>query len=164
MKYEYVAYHESVADEELLSDLKRVFEICNTGSVTMKQYSTYGQYNCSTFLRRFETWNKALDKANIPLTQQFWTEEDLFENIENAWVKKGSQPRRRDMDNKIFSHISSGAYLRKYGRWSDALKAFVDYVNAEESINPYRATQRERKESEVHQTKRDVNLRLQLVR
>ena len=160
MKYEYIAYHESVSNEELLSDLKRVFEICNSGSLTMKQYSSNGKYDCSTFLRRFETWNKALDKANIPLAQQFWTEYDLFENLENVWEKKGSQPRRRDMDNKYLSHISSGAYLRKFGRWSDALKAFVNFINAKESIDPYREMQQERIESNGHQTKRDVSLRL----
>ncbi len=158
MKYEYVAYNESVSDDELLSDLKRVCTQCNTGSLTMKQYSNYGKYDCSTFLRRFETWNKSLEKAGIPLTQQYWTEENLFENIENAWIKKGSQPRRRDMDDKRFSHISSGAYLRKFGRWSDALKAFVAYINAEETI--ITTHDEEQLVGASHRTARDINLRL----
>ena len=122
MKFEYRAYNESASDEELLSDLKRVFDICKTGNLTMQQYSTYGKYDCSTIIRRFETWNKALEKVEIPLTQKFWTEEELFENIEKVWIQKGCQPRRRDMDNKNLSNISSGSYLRKYGKWSDALK------------------------------------------
>ncbi len=158
MKYEYIAYNESVSDGELLSDLKRVCTQCNTGSLTMKQYSSYGKYDCSTFLRRFETWNKSLEKAGIPLTQQYWTEENLFENIENAWIRKGSQPRRRDMDNKRLSHISSSAYLRKFGRWSDALKAFVAYINAEEAIST--AHDEERLVGASHRTARDINLRL----
>ena len=158
MKYEYIAYNESASDDELLSDLKRVCTQCNTGSLTMKQYSSYGKYDCSTILRRFETWNKSLEKAGIPLTQQFWTEENLFENIENAWIRKGSQPRKRDMDDKRLSHISSGAYLRKFGRWSDALKAFVAYIDAEEAIST--AHDEARLVGTSHRTARDINLRL----
>ena len=126
----------------------------------MKQYSAYGKYDCSTFLRRFESWNKALEKVNIPLTQQYWTETDLFENMEKVWIKKGSQPRRRDMDNKRLSKISSGAYLRKFGKWSEALKAFVEYINSDEKINLDSIINQEKEHSKEHNTKRDVNLRL----
>ena len=160
MRYEYIAYNESISDDDLLSDLKRVFVMCNTGSLTMKQYSTYGKYDCSTFLRRFETWNKSLEKVNIPLSQQYWSKEDLFENIENAWVKKGSQPRRSDMNDKRLSRISSGAYLRKFGKWSDALKSFVEYINAEDNKDSDNPIEKEEKTSNNHLTKRDVNLRL----
>ena len=62
---------------------------------------------------------------------------------------------RRDMDNKQISNISNGAYLRKYGKWSEALKAFVNYINQNEiegiSASDYISS---------HRTKRDVNLRL----
>lgn len=160
MKFEYRAYNESASDEELLSDLKRVFDICKTGNLTMQQYSTYGKYDCSTITRRFETWNKALEKVEIPLTQKFWTEEELFDNIEKVWIQKGCQPRRRDMDNKNLSNISSGAYLRKYGKWSDALKAFVEYINADDISYISSSELQENKHRDNHVTKRDVNLRL----
>ena len=159
MKFEYVPYHESVSDEELLSDLKRVFEFCNTGNLTARQYSAFGRFHSSTIERRFGTWNDSLEKANIPLTQQYWKEEDLYENIENVWIKKGRQPRLQDMNDKSFSSISSGAYLRKFGRWSDALKAFVEFINTENCVNDT-PIEHDGKTNNVHQTKRDVNLRL----
>ncbi len=162
MKFDYKPYRQTVPDDELLSDLKRVFFLCNTDTLTMMQYSTEGKYDCSTILRRFGTWNSALQKLGIHLTQQFWTEEDLFKNLETVWSKKGSQPRRRDMDNKNISNISSGAYLRKFGRWSNALKAFVEFINSEDSLEQESTSNSnmEREESNIHSTKRDINLRL----
>ena len=160
MKFEYVPYHESVSDEELLSDLRRVFELCNTGYLTMRQYSNYGKYDSNTIARRFESWNKALEKLHIPFAHQYWTEEDFFENIENVWMMKGSQPRRRDMDNKTLSSISSGAYRNRFGRWSDTLKAFVEYINTEDSVDVDAPTEQDEKTNNGHHTKRDVNLRL----
>lgn len=36
------------------------------------------------------------------------------------------------MDNKFLSNISSGAYLRKFGTWYNALDSFVKYINDSE--------------------------------
>lgn len=102
--------------------------------MTMREYREHGKYDTSTISRRFGTWNKALQKANIGVSQQFWTVEQLFENIEKVWKKKGYQPTRRDMDDKNLSTISSGAYLRKFGKWSSALEQFVSYINQENTI------------------------------
>lgn len=157
MRYEYTAYNPSIADDDLIADLKRVFLIFGSESLTMKQYSSVGNYDCSTFLRRFGTWNNSLLKAEIPIGQKFWTEEELFENLEAVWIKKGSQPRRREMDDKTISKISSGAYLRKFGNWSTALRAFVDYINTDES--EFEIKGRGAVDS-AHKTRRDINLRL----
>lgn len=61
------------------------------------------------------------------------------------------------MDDKSISHISSGAYLRKYGKWTNALKTFIDYINSdtiEYELNPIDSY------SKSHKTSRDINLRL----
>ena len=160
MQFEYEIYNKSISDEELLFDLKRVFDIFDTKNLTMKQYSIYGKYNCSTFIRRFGTWNKTLEKLKISPFQQFYTEKNLFQNIKNVWIKKGKTPTRRDMDNKNFSNISSGAYLRKYGKWSDALKAFVEYINIVDNQEQNIVVFPQKRENNNHITKRDINLRL----
>lgn len=159
MHFEYVEYNAIVSDECLLADMIRVFKENNLDYLTINDYSQYGKYDNSTIIRRFGSWNNALLKAEIPIKQHFWTEEELFENIECVWIKKGTQPRKRDMDDKTLSFISSGAYLRKFGKWSNALKAFVDYINNEEVefINLDKPVQNM---IENHKTKRDINLRL----
>lgn len=73
-----------------------------------------------------------------------------------VWVLKGKQPTRRDMDNKDISSISSGSYLRKYGKWTDALKTFVDYINNDDTDYKFdiKGTI-----STSHKTSRNINLR-----
>lgn len=123
----------------------------------MKEYNDYGFFNPSTIIRKFGTWNNALNLVGIKLNNKQFTELELFDNLEKVWISKGHQPTRRDMDNSIISNISSGAYLRKYGKWSNALKSFVNYINnsiEKNEINLIKNT------ANSHKTTRDINLRL----
>ena len=117
MRFEYTNYHKKASDEELLEDLRRVALENRLDSMSMNDYKRYGHFDCSTISRRFGTWNNALQLANIEIRNRTWTEQELFDNLENVWIKKGCQPVRRDMDNKLISGISNGAYLRRYGKW-----------------------------------------------
>ena len=160
MKFVYRAYHHEVTDEELLSDVQRVCSKLQQTSLSANEYDEHGEYSSCTVSRRFGSWNKALAKAGINARNAFHTQEDLFENIEEVWIKKGTQPTRRDMDNKELSSISSGSYLRTFRRWSDALQAFVAYVNAE-SVSNSHEQQCQGKGSENN--RRYVNLRLRFL-
>ena len=85
MKFEFIEYNNrKVSDDELLNDMKRVVTEYKLDSLTQSKYTLYGKYDCSTIIRRFGTWNNVLIKAGISVTQQFWTEEELFLNIENV--------------------------------------------------------------------------------
>lgn len=159
MKFKYEEYHHNVTDEELIADMKRVFNSFKLDKLTQNEYSLRGKFDCSTIIRHFGSWNKALFQANIPVANQFWSEEDLFNNLESVWIKKGTQPRRRDMDDKNLSSISSGAYKRRFGSWSNALIAFISYIN-EDDNSKYIEPLSEDNETKHHKTKRDINLRL----
>ena len=161
MKYELKQYNYSPADAEIIEDLKRVVDTHNLSRMTIREYDIYGKYNSSTVTRRFGTWNNALIKAGISLTQQYWTDSQLFENLETAWQKKGSQPSRRDMNNEALSLISSKAYERRFGKWSTALKEFVAFVNEEDvDTQESQLITTENGVAKNHSTKRDINLRL----
>ena len=162
MKYEFKEYNYTPTDEEIIEDLKRVAAQNSFVRLTIYEYEKSGKYNSSTVLRRFGTWNEALIKAGISITQQFWTEEQLFENIECVWRKLGKQPTRRDMDDNSISFISSGAYLRRYGKWSNALKAFIDYANQDDKNQNEPTADINIITSTPHTTKRDVGLRLRI--
>lgn len=157
MRFEYAEYNKKASNEELLDDLRRVVIENNFDSMSMNDYTQNGLYDCSTIIRRFGTWNKALELLDIGLKNRFWTEQELLDNLQNVWIKKGSQPRRNDMNNKCISIISSGAYLRKYGKWSDALKRFVYYINQSDNDAEDKSVN---DSIDMHKTKRDVNLKL----
>lgn len=119
-------YHAS--DEELICSLKETAELLGKDSLTIAEYDCYGKYNSSTVIRRFGTWNEGLSRACLVLSNRFYTDEELFENLSVVWSKLGKQPSRRDLD-KVSSTISYKAYERRFGKWSDAVKAFVDFYN-----------------------------------
>ena len=160
MKFEYTEYHNAkIDDDELLNDMKAVIKENNNSSLTIAEYDEKGKFNSSTIIRRFGTWNQALSLLGAELNNRQFSEEELLSNIEKVWVHKGKQPSRRDMDNKCISSISSGAYLRKYGKWSTALKVFIEYINAEDS-NQLNTDELSKATLTAHKTARDINLRL----
>ncbi len=155
-------FHQNISDEEILSDIISITTKLGKATITMHDYDQNGKYNSSTVIRRFGSWNNALKKLNLPINQTFWEKQDLFINLETAWIKKGKQPSRRDMDNKDLSYISSGAYLRAFGKWSTALTEFIVFINnTSNSINILSNNSFEN--DKKHNTNRDINLRLRFL-
>ena len=144
------------SSEELIEDLQLVAKKLNTEKLSQKLYTEHGKYNCSTVLKRFGTWNKALLKAGLKLSNIVnYSDEKLFENILNVWQKKGAQPTRRDM-NSSMSEISSSAYNRRFSSWTTAIKEFIEYANSKEIS----AIKKESSQISENKTSRDPSLRL----
>ena len=125
-----------VSDAELLADLRRVAQILGTSTVSMPKYREYGQYDDSNLAKRFDTWNNALLKAGLALSNEVHIADDrLFENILTLWQHYGRQPRRSELA-KPPSTISQGPYKRRFNSWTAALESFVEYANAGASEVP----------------------------
>lgn len=119
-------------DDELLADLRGVAGLLQGLTVTQAQYSKYGTYDCSTHVRRFGSWNQALLKAGLLLSNRVnISDEQLFENLFQLWRYYGRQPRRCELADDP-STISQSPYNRRFGSWIAALEAFVDYANSTE--------------------------------
>lgn len=130
MKYTLHLKNTPITDEELKCDVIRVANLIAPEPLSSKKYNELGKFNSDTVARRFgkRRWNDALKFLGLQVFQVFHSEKDLFDNIANVWLAKMQQPVRRDMDDHPSSHISSGAYLRKYGKWNAALQKFIEYV------------------------------------
>lgn len=163
MKFEFVEYHRKVTDEELKNDLKRVAAEFNKEIITQKEYNENGKFHCDTISDRFGSWNNALNLVGLQGGNRFFQEEELYYNLENVWIKLGRQPVRRDMDNKTISCISSGAYLRHFKTWNNALRSFVEYINSDEKPYGAEVVVNACVEKTGHKTARDVNLRLRFL-
>ena len=122
MDYRFTPYHEYVSDEKLIADLIRVASTLDCNTITQKQYREFGQYGIDKIVYRFHGWNNALKAANLQSSSNKQIDiKDLYKNIEQVWIAKGRQPVRADMNNKALSTISSGAYIRRFGTWTNAL-------------------------------------------
>ena len=145
-----------VSDAELLADLRRVAEMLGTSTVSMPKYREHGKFDESNLAKRFGTWNRALLKASLTLSNEVNIADDrLFENILTLWQHFGRQPRRSELAQPP-SIISQGPYNRRFNSWTAALEAFVDYANAGITEVPLR----QEKSGGKLRTGRDPSLRL----
>jgi hypothetical protein len=134
MKFEYKDFHRNITEDELLADLKGVYEklLIENRKLTFRSYDISGKYTAGTIQTRFGTWNNALLKAGIIINEEKnVTNEKLFQNIETIWIEKGSQPVYRDLDSAQ-SKYSASTYTERFGNWKNALKEFVKYINEDE--------------------------------
>lgn len=120
------------SDEELLQDIRDVAKKLNTDKVSQPLYNKHGKYDYSSIGRRFGSWNNAILKAGLKISNiSNYTDEELFRNILKIWEHKGTQPTRRDL-NSPYSEISSSPYSRRFSSWTTAIKSFIDYANEQE--------------------------------
>ena len=121
--------NQPISTEELVEDLRSVAQKLNTEKLSQKLYTEHGRFNCTTFINRFGTWNKAVQKIDLKPANIFnYSDEELFENILNIWQHRGKQPTRRDL-NSIPSKITQSPYNRRFNSWSVAMKEFIEYAN-----------------------------------
>lgn len=145
-----------VSDAELLADLRRVAEMLGTSTVSMPKYRELGKFDDSNLAKRFGTWNSALSKAGLTISNEVNISDDrLFENILTLWQHYGRQPRRSELA-KPPSSISQGPYKRRFSSWTASLEAFVVYAN--ENLNEVPASPED--SATKARTSRDPSLRL----
>ena len=169
MKYELNIYHRNTPDKELLNDLKKVADQIKMDTVGREQYDQKGKFVSGTLIRRFGTWNKALEKAGLKISiNRNISEEELFENIEEVWINLGRQPLYEEI-KKPFSKYSPKPYEKRFGTWRKALEAFIEYINSDKDENQeteengqdekhFDAVETEFK----HKTKRNISERLKV--
>jgi hypothetical protein len=147
----------NISDDALLEDLRRVSKQLGDCPLSFDTYGELGKHAPSTMARRFGSWNAAVTKAGLNARRRWnYTDEMLFENLENVWIALGRQPGRRDMATSP-SVISETPYNRRFGSWNKALIAFVKFTNDETlHVNSPINVLEQRSAS----GSRDVNLRL----
>ncbi len=146
----------SISDDELLSDLQNVARLIDKPAVSAADYDRYGKYHSRTISKRFGTWNGALQTAGLQVANKFYCDEELFDNMARVWMKLGKQPSKRDLA-LVGSSISYKAYERRFGKWSQAVKVFVEYFN--NTQDNQQSIQTSLLTNSVRQSPRDINLR-----
>lgn len=165
MKFELKLRKRNIPEDELLVDLQRVAKLINQDTVTANIYTEKGKHGVNTFLRRFGSWNNALDAAGLKVVLQLNVkEETLFENLAEVWRQLGRQPVGKDLDKTAgHSQFSLGTYEKRFGSWNQALEAFIEYINGaseknNEKTNEVQPARSQKQDS--RQTSRKINWRM----
>lgn len=121
-----------IREDELLEDIRRSASEAGQSTITQTQYGRIGKCGANTVQRRFGSWQTALKLAglNPSMSQYRIPDEDLFENLRAVWTSLGRQPTYSEMTEPS-SAYSAKTYEQRFGSWSKALKAFVDWVNSD---------------------------------
>jgi hypothetical protein len=165
MRYEIEPFHRNIPDEELIADLQRMAVELKRHSITVREYDSGGRFRSSTVMERFGGWASACLRANLATrnSPKNPSDEDLFTNIEEVWIKLGRQPRFREI-KKPLSRFTISPYLTRYHSWENALNAFVSYINDEQTLQSEDAIRNwEVEPITKHKTSRTINLRLRFI-
>jgi Homing endonuclease associated repeat/HNH endonuclease len=136
-KFEISLRRRDIPIEEFIADLKRVASQYGSASLTTRVYDQNGRFGKTTILRRFRSWNKALEAAGLPLNNVLnIPNPDLFENLAEVWRKLGRQPVGKDIDKSTgMSKFSLGTYESRFGSWNKSLVAFSEFINGSEATD-----------------------------
>ncbi len=165
MKFELDEYHRGITNEQLIADLQRIAVKLGKNRLSSAENNEHGKYGTTTFIRRFGSWFNALEKAGLEKTRTPMNvpEEDLFQNLEEIWIKLGRQPKYAEIQ-KPLSKYHVGTYENRFGTWRKALERFVAYINNEERSSSEESIKDIRVEpSTLHKTKRGINWRLRFI-
>lgn len=153
------------SDEELLTELRAIADKLGIRTVTVEQFNRHGQMNAETVRRRFGSWCKAVERAGLTISNlgKRYSEADYFENLLKVWTHYGRQPTYGEMAHPP-SWIRAKAYEAKWGKWRNALKAFLDRVNADvaesqeisESVSIQSTARKKRRASESSEKRSPV--------
>lgn len=121
--------------EQVIAELQRVAQELRTDALTREQLDQQSSaISYGAVVGRFGTWGKALQAAGLRLTSQGrrYSDDEYFENLLTVWTLHGRPPKAREMSAPP-STIPSRAYEHKWGRWTLALHAFIERVNADQA-------------------------------
>jgi hypothetical protein len=158
-------YHRNTSDKELLDDVKNVAIRLKKDTVTIHEYDEHGKFHPSTLQRRFGSWFKMLELAELKPSRSKLniSNDELFDNLQKVWIALGRQPRYSEMKNPL-SKYSSSTYDNRFGSWGKALVNFVEYINKENDIvDNYSiedVSNSDTSQNIKHKTKREISDRL----
>lgn len=127
MKFQFEDTRPEIASESILDDLRRVAEELGMRRVPQNRYRESGRFSSFLVKKRFGSWNRALTAAGLDLddSRRHIPDDELFDNLRAAWIALGRQPRKGEMAPPV-SRFGHDPYIRRFGGWLAAMRAFVD--------------------------------------
>lgn len=111
-----------IPKDDLLEELQRVAgEIGEAPSAA--EMNEHGRYWASTYRRRFDSWNEALQAAGLEPTEPSdpVDEDDLLAELRRLEAELDEPPSMTEMDEE--GAYSPNTYVRRFGSWSEAIAA-----------------------------------------
>ncbi len=122
----------AMSNEDILAKIRNIAAQLGKASLAGADINAHSEINQRLLASRFGSVSKALRLAGIAQVPhgRRHTEEEVFENLLGVWTHYGRPPAHSEMD-KPPSTVGSNTYIKRYGGWRTALKAFVQRANSD---------------------------------
>lgn len=124
-----------MSDDDILGRIRDVAAQLGKSKFSYADIEANSEITQSQMYRRFGGVSAALERAGIEPVRRRHTEDEVFENLLNVWTHYGRPPTVSEMKRPP-SDIGPDAYIKRYGRWREALKAFVVRANSDVEDGP----------------------------
>lgn len=122
MKFELEPENRGASDQVLLDDLRAVAGRLSTNAVSRDQYDKLGRFHPKTLVKRFGSWNRALELAGLNLKKPHLVSEDEFiDDLKRVASLVGGVSVTANQ-YKDFGKFSMGPVSRLFGEWRHALE------------------------------------------
>jgi hypothetical protein len=139
MRFTFENTKPEITDAELLADIRGVGAVAGGDVLTQRAYGKVGRYSTTAIKNRFGTWKAAVAAAGfVPGSKHDIPEDELFDNLRETWMRLGRQPRKREMTAPV-SRYTHHPYVRRFGGWLGAMRAFCDAIDEPEEPAEWRA-------------------------
>jgi 5-methylcytosine-specific restriction endonuclease McrA len=111
-----------LTEDELLDELRRVADKLGE-SPSVAQMETLGRIYPSVYIKRFGSWNNAVETAGLDPTPQpsRIKRETLLAELQNVIDSIGGVSTAAEFEEH--SEYSRGPYLREFGSWNEAVRS-----------------------------------------
>jgi 5-methylcytosine-specific restriction endonuclease McrA len=142
-RFSYQPSSRQTSDAEVLADVRRIAATLEppVSYLSGRAYRARGgRFSMTMLFGRFGSWNGTLLRAGLRVGHRHRiADEEFFQRLATLWRRLGRQPTRAELDQARIG-ISAPAYVRRFGTWGAALRAFVDWQNALDGRKPNAAT------------------------
>lgn len=121
MKFELAPDNRGVADETLLKDLQQVARLLKKDFIPRDEYDEHGRFHPKTLVKRFGSWNKALELAGLRVQKpNNLKKADCLADLckVSAKLEKSSITVE---EYRQFGRFTEGPFRRLFGSWANAL-------------------------------------------
>ena len=129
-------YNIKIYKQKVIDDIKRVFDVLDKPSISLKTYIKHGIYSETPIKRLFQTWENACKNANIPIhkrptpvwlikhnkEKRTYSSNELVIYLKQFYKEFGYVPGKRDISQNK-NYPNDKAYYRcfKNKSWADIL-------------------------------------------
>jgi 5-methylcytosine-specific restriction endonuclease McrA len=127
----------AMSNEEILAQIRAISARLGKASLAGADIVANSEITQQQLFRRFGSVSAALRQADVEQVShgRRHTEDEVFENLLKVWTHYGRPPTVSEMD-RAPSTVGKNTYIKRYGGWRKALKAFVERANSEADGDP----------------------------